>query len=369
MTKLINKDNKYIKADLKIPQLTMGNKSIENNLNKKFETDIMSFYNNSYKEAQSFFDDFPEAENKFIVSSDYEVKKSNDDILSILIKYYKYSGGAHGIYEYVPYNIDLTSGNTFVLNDIFTQNSNYEQVINDEIKSQIKTLNKEQGLPEDSTQLYAFNKIKNNPSIQLIPITTRSYAQFKRVQPVQNLPYAVVANGGIILHNGEPLPEWEKHVDSICRRLEDQYTNILKLLNQYKTHLTKEPVLIDDIFFFTKISDDKTIINYIDEAMTRELDGTEWTHTIQGLKLYIIPKKISKGNALLFLKEKLEEDFVITAGDGKMDQTFLPLGNVRCIPNQSEIYHLLDDKEKYTIVPEGLASAEKILQLVLDYSV
>ena len=36
----------------------------------------MSFYNNSYKEAQSFFDDFPEAENKFIVSSDYEVKKS-----------------------------------------------------------------------------------------------------------------------------------------------------------------------------------------------------------------------------------------------------------------------------------------------------
>mgnify|MGYP000724299489 FL=1 len=61
---------------MKIPQLTMGNKSIENNLNKKFETDIMSFYNNSYKEAQSFFDDFPEAENKFIVSSDYEVKKS-----------------------------------------------------------------------------------------------------------------------------------------------------------------------------------------------------------------------------------------------------------------------------------------------------
>ena len=125
-SKLINKDNKYIKADLKIPQLTMGNKSIENNLNKKFETDIMSFYNNSYKEAQSFFDDFPEAENKFIVSSDYEVKKSNDDILSILIKYYKYSGGAHGIYEYVPYNIDLTSGNTFVLNDIVKHHLFYD---------------------------------------------------------------------------------------------------------------------------------------------------------------------------------------------------------------------------------------------------
>ena len=152
------------------------------------------------------------------------------------------------------------------------------------------------------------NKIKNNPNIQLIPITTRSCAQFKRVQPVQNFPYAVVANGGIILHNGEPLPEWEKHVDTICRRLEDQYPNILKLLNQYKTHLTKEPVLIDDIFFFTKISDDKTTISYIDDTMTKELEGTEWTHTIQGIKLYIIPKEISKGNALRFLKEKLGED-------------------------------------------------------------
>ena len=161
-SKLINKDNKYIKADLKIPQLTMGNKSIENNLNKKFETDIMSFYNNSYKEAQSFFDDFPEAENKFIVSSDYEVKKSNDKIFSILIKYYKYSGGAHGIYEYIPYNIDLASGNVFVLKDIFDENSNYQQVINSEIKNQIKQLNKEQNLPEDSTQIYAFNKIKDN---------------------------------------------------------------------------------------------------------------------------------------------------------------------------------------------------------------
>ena len=161
-SKLINKDNKYIKADLKIPQLTMGNKSIENNLNKKFETDIMSVYNNSYKEAQSFFDDFPEAENKFIVSSDYEVKKSNDKIFSILIKYYKYSGGAHGIYEYIPYNIDLASGNVFVLKDIFDENSNYQQVINSEIKNQIKQLNKEQNLPEDSTQIYAFNKIKDN---------------------------------------------------------------------------------------------------------------------------------------------------------------------------------------------------------------
>lgn len=161
-SKVINKENKYIKAELKIPKLVMNNKEIENILNKKFESDIMNFYNTSAKEAESYFDDFPEAENKFVISSDYEVKKSNNKILSMLIKYYKYSGGAHGTYEYIPYNVDLTSGGIITLKDIFKENSNYKVVIEDEIKKQIRQLNKEQNLPEDSTQLYAFNSIKDN---------------------------------------------------------------------------------------------------------------------------------------------------------------------------------------------------------------
>lgn len=161
-SKQINKDNKYIKAELKIPKLVISNKKIENILNKKFESDIMNFYNLSVKEAETYFDDFPEVENKFVVSSDYDVKKNNNKVLSMLIKYYKYSGGAHGIYEYVPYNIDLSSGEIFILKDIFNENSNYKQILEDEIKRQIIELNKEQNLPYNSTQLYDFNNIKDN---------------------------------------------------------------------------------------------------------------------------------------------------------------------------------------------------------------
>ena len=89
----------------------------------------MNFYNTSVKEAESYFDDFPDAENKFVISSDYEIKKSNNKVLSMLIKYYKYSGGAHGTYEYIPYNVDLTSGGIFTLKDLFNENSNYKVVI------------------------------------------------------------------------------------------------------------------------------------------------------------------------------------------------------------------------------------------------
>ena len=39
-SKVINKENKYIKSELKIPKLVMNNKEIERILNKKFESDI-----------------------------------------------------------------------------------------------------------------------------------------------------------------------------------------------------------------------------------------------------------------------------------------------------------------------------------------
>lgn len=159
-TKVINKDNKFIEANLKIPVLIITNKQMQSAINKKIESDIIEFYNKSFKEAQSYFNDFPEQENQFAISSDFEVKKNTDKVFSILIKYYIYSGGAHGIYEYVPYNIDLTSGKVFILKDIFKENSKYQEVINEEIRKQIRDLNVKNNLPEDSTQLYSFNGIK-----------------------------------------------------------------------------------------------------------------------------------------------------------------------------------------------------------------
>ena len=41
-SKVINKENKYIKSELKIPKLVMNNKEIERILNKKFESDFIT---------------------------------------------------------------------------------------------------------------------------------------------------------------------------------------------------------------------------------------------------------------------------------------------------------------------------------------
>lgn len=209
-SKVINKENKYIKSELKIPKLVMNNKEIERILNKKFESDIMNFYNTSVKESESYFDDFPDAENKFVISSDYEVKKSNNKVLSMLIKYYKYSGGAHGTYEYIPYNVDLTSGGIFTLKDLFNENSNYKVVIEDEIKKQIIQLNKEQNLPKNSTQLYAFNEIKDNQKFYIVDDTIVIFFDLYDIAPY-------VAG----------IPEFPINKEIISNLLNNQYKEII----------------------------------------------------------------------------------------------------------------------------------------------
>ena len=170
----------------------MNNKEIERILNKKFESDIMNFYNTSVKEAESYFDDFPDAENKFVISSDYEVKKSNNKVLSMLIKYYKYSGGAHGTYEYIPYNVDLTSGGIFTL------------------KKQIIQLNKEQNLPKNSTQLYAFNEIKDNQKFYIVDDTIVIFFDLYDIAPY-------VAG----------IPEFPINKEIISNLLNNQYKEII----------------------------------------------------------------------------------------------------------------------------------------------
>lgn len=128
------------------------------------KVDILNFYEQSLKEAQSFLEDFELDKSNFIADASFEVKKNISNTISLLVKYYKYSGGAHGYYEYVPYNIDLRSGNNLTLKEIFRQDVDYKALINNEINNQIKELAKKE---ENVDKIYEFYGIKENQKFYL----------------------------------------------------------------------------------------------------------------------------------------------------------------------------------------------------------
>ena len=206
--KVLNKDNEYLKSTLEIPVIKINNEEINSKVNSKIESDILEFYNTSLKEAENFLEDFDLENSNFIADSTYEVKKNTPKVISILVKYYKYSGGAHGYYEYIPYNINLSSGEFIKLENLFKADVDYKILINKQIKNQIKKLGKKE---KDIDKIYDFYGINNNQKFYLKDESIVIYFDLYDIAP-----YAA------------GVPEFEIQVDPISKHIKDEYILLLK---------------------------------------------------------------------------------------------------------------------------------------------
>lgn len=216
---------------------------------------------------------------------------------------------------------------------------------------------------KDALQL--FNRLKRNKKIKIVPITTRSVAQFNRVEVVQDCEYAITSNGGIIFHKGIVFKPWQEIIEEILTKYKSQYSGILQFLQEYLEYFDKNPRVVDDIFFFMKLKDDEIKISEFLDILEEHFKATNWVYTLQGLKLYIIPKEISKENALRFLMSYLQDNDVIVSGDGKLDYNFLKVGNKRIIPKDSEVLGYIQDKDfTYESVPSGLKGTYDLFSLI-----
>ena len=209
-----------------------------------------------------------------------------------------------------------------------------------------------------------FKELKEKNNLKIIPVTTRSLEQFKRVEPVQDCEFAITSNGGIILKNGEILESWQKYIENILDNYKKDFEVLEKYILKFKDCYERNPKLIDNTFVFMKLLNNEDKIKKILIQLDNELDKSKWAFTLQGLKLYIIPKEINKENALLYLKEYLKEDIIITSGDGKLDYNFLKVGNIRIIPKNSEVLNYLENDFTYEMVSEGLDGTIELFKII-----
>ncbi|HWO96746.1 MAG TPA: S-layer homology domain-containing protein [Bacillus sp. (in: firmicutes)] len=67
----------------------------------------------------------------------YDVKRADNEYISIIFTDYTYTGGAHGMYWNTGYTFDTKTGSLLTLGEV-ANNSNYVNIINDEIHKQIQ---------------------------------------------------------------------------------------------------------------------------------------------------------------------------------------------------------------------------------------
>ena len=172
------------------------------------ENNIMKFFNESQQQAKDYYENIEEVENKFVANVDYDIKKNSDNILSIMIIYYKFAGGAHGDYEHVVYNIDMKNGKFISLSDLFKEKIDYKTVINEEIRKQIEDLIK---TDKQNKGIYEFEGISDKQKFYIQDDNLVIYFDLYEIAP-----YAA------------GIPEFIINVNKIDHILKTEYKNIFK---------------------------------------------------------------------------------------------------------------------------------------------
>lgn len=199
----ITNNTKYINSIVNIPIIITDNKDIEKIINNMIKNDIMNAYNKVEEDAKAYLKNTIEGyENPYIYNVDFKVKKNSDNMLSILVNYYQYSGGAHGFYENESYNIFMENGKKLKLKDLFKENVDYKKVINDIILKQIK---------ENKEGIYSFKEISDNQKFFIEDNKLVIYYDLYEIAPF--------AAG---------IPEFKIDINEISHIINEEYIDIFK---------------------------------------------------------------------------------------------------------------------------------------------
>ena len=99
------------------------------------------------------------------------------------------------------------------------------------------------------------------------------------------------------------------------------------------------------------------------ENLKEQLDTDKVDVFNNGVKVYVVPKMLSKGKAIDRLREKLNPELIISAGDSEFDITMLNSSDVPIAPK--DLADTANLPEKTIVVDEGIFS-EKVLERVLQ---
>lgn len=157
----------------------------------------------------------------------------------------------------------------------------------------------------------------------VIPVTTRSVEQYKRIEFVKfgfAPEYALCDNGGTLLINGEPDAEWSRWSSELVRECSGELSAFGELLER-DPRRTFEVRLVDGLFLFTKSSEPAETLKYLGEGKLCECFFT-------GEKVYVIPRELNKGAAAKRLAKRLGLSEFAAAGDSFMDVSMLNVANV-----------------------------------------
>ncbi len=200
----------------------------------------------------------------------------------------------------------------------------------------------------------------------LVPTTTRTREQYHRIHlPGPPPPYAVCANGGHLLVDGESDPDWQAHVR---RNLTD-----CAPLAEIRAHLqqTADPAWLlkervaEDLFAYLVVDRAELPDTWVKE-LADWADPRGWTVSLQGRKIYAVPRPLTKSAAIAEIARRSGAERTLAAGDSLLDADLLEHADAGWRPGHGELADGGWHAPHITALPEvGVAAGERILREAL----
>ncbi|MCW2778649.1 MAG: hypothetical protein JWN17_2374 [Frankiales bacterium] len=161
---------------------------------------------------------------------------------------------------------------------------------------------------------------------RVVPVTTRTVAQYSRIVLPVPAPHAVCANGGVLLVDGVRDPDWDEHVREVLAQVAP-VEQVRALLDTWAGQDWVRLVrTAEDLFVYLVAQSREAFPADWLEGLAASLGPQGWTVSVQGRKAYAVPAGLTKGEAVRRLAALLGESRVVAAGDSLLDAPLLELG-------------------------------------------
>lgn len=139
--KNIKQDTSVINEDINFPKIN-STKYIEgaDKINTIIEKDIITWREDLTLLSKQYEKEFKDSKDQLIpfeLVTKYDVTYNDNNLLSIPMDYYQFTGGAHGLTTKIGYNFQIETGKKLKLKDLFSDGFDFKTIINKKVREEI----------------------------------------------------------------------------------------------------------------------------------------------------------------------------------------------------------------------------------------
>lgn len=176
---------------------------------------------------------------------------------------------------------------------------------------------------------------------RLVPVTTRTVAQFRRVH-LPGVPprYAICTNGGHLLVEGAEDPDFTRAVEDRLSAAGAPHPEVLEEVRRRAgaagTHVVHRVHDAAGLFCYAVVDRASLPAAWL-ESLAAYAEERAWTVSVQGRKIYVVPAALTKAAAARELADRLGSTRMIAAGDSLLDADLLMAADEAIRPAHGEL--------------------------------